>query len=544
MKKHVFLICLIIALSLPLVWPFFQAGYFPTHDGEWAVVRLGAMHRAFIDHHFPARWAGNLNFGYGYPLFNFTYPLPYYIGELFNIIGFGLVGSIKLLFVLSVFLSGGGMFLLGKELYGKTGGFFAALFYLYIPYRMVNLYVRGSIGESLSLALFPFLFLSVYKIVKGGSWRWSALLGVLYGSLLLMHNVSALLFSPFLFAFALFLLWREKNILIIGKRLLIGFVLGIMQACFFLIPAILEKQQIVLSQTKLTNISEYFVTLPQLIMPSWGYESYGQENGMSVQLGWSHLLAILLVAWLLARKKNRDDKLIVGWLSIMSLLLLVALILPVSLPFWQNAPLFSDVDFPWRVLGPAIFFVSLPLGMLTMKKLTTLLGAILLLVAIFATLPYAKAQNVSDFPDGYYFTNEATTTSTDELMPIWVKEKPKERAPEKVEIANGEGRINELVSRSIKTSFQLDVVEESRIRINTIYFPGWEVNVDGKPAHVGYDNPSGVIEFAIDRGKHFVTATFIETPLRVVSNIISIIALLFIATLFSFPKLWQKRLGF
>jgi len=76
-KKVYIYIFILIALSLLVIGPFFKPGFFETHDGGWAVVRLGAMHRAFADLHLPARWAGELNFGYGYPLFEFTYPLPY-----------------------------------------------------------------------------------------------------------------------------------------------------------------------------------------------------------------------------------------------------------------------------------------------------------------------------------------------------------------------------------------------------------------------------------------------------------------------------------
>src|SRR5579872_6665755 len=89
---------LVIILTLPVLLPYFHAGYFPTHDGEWAVVRLSDMYREIRDHQFPPRYSSNLNFGYGYPLFNFTYPLPYYLGLIIHLFKFGFVDSIKILF--------------------------------------------------------------------------------------------------------------------------------------------------------------------------------------------------------------------------------------------------------------------------------------------------------------------------------------------------------------------------------------------------------------------------------------------------------------
>src|SRR5436305_12330593 len=103
--KPLAIITIAFLVSLPIIFPLFHSGYFPTHDGEWAVVRLGDMFRTLRDHQFPARYSGYLNFGYGYPLFNFVYPAPYYVGMIFHLFKIGLVDSIKLLFALSVILS-------------------------------------------------------------------------------------------------------------------------------------------------------------------------------------------------------------------------------------------------------------------------------------------------------------------------------------------------------------------------------------------------------------------------------------------------------
>jgi uncharacterized membrane protein len=144
MKRFVPVIFLFILCALYAL-PYFRTGYFPTHDGEWAVVRLAEMNRELRDGQFPPRWSDYLNHGYGYPLFTFTYPLPYYLGAFLNQLGFGLVGAIKALFVLSIFLSGYFMFLFGRSLIGTAGGLIAAALYVAAPFRLVDLYVRGSI---------------------------------------------------------------------------------------------------------------------------------------------------------------------------------------------------------------------------------------------------------------------------------------------------------------------------------------------------------------------------------------------------------------
>src|SRR5258708_2602213 len=112
LRPNIFILLLVsFFVSVPLIVPYLHSGYFPTHDGEWAVVRLGDMYRELKDLQFPARYSGNLNFGYGYPLFEFAYPLPYYLGFFIHLFHISFVNSMKILFVLTVPFSFFGMFL-------------------------------------------------------------------------------------------------------------------------------------------------------------------------------------------------------------------------------------------------------------------------------------------------------------------------------------------------------------------------------------------------------------------------------------------------
>lgn len=533
MKKTSFFLFLIFLLSLPLVFPFFRSGYFPTHDGEWAVVRLGAMHRALMAGHFPVRWAGNLNYAFGYPLFLFTYPLPYYLGEVFYLLGFGLVGAVKTLFVLSVIFSGLAMFLLGKELFGSMGGLIAAIFYLYAPFRLVDLYVRGSLGESLAFIFFPLLFWILLKISRGGDY-WLAIGAVSFAGLLLTHNVSALLFTPFLIAFAVLLIFKtskEKRIPLV-RQMLSVFILGLGLSAFFLIPALAEKGNIILSQVPLADIKKHFVKISQLIIPGWGYGSPGSEDAFSFQLGWVHLIGLLLALgfWLQEKKKKSFPSLVFAFSSF-SLVVLVFLMLPVSFLFWEKMPLFSEIDFPWRALGLATFFLAVSLGYLAINRYSRYFAVGLAILVILVNLGCAKPSGFIDYDDAYYLTNEATTTSMDELMPIWVKEKPLERPKEKVEILSGEGGIENLAFNAKKVSFAVEAETELEVQINTIYFPGWRVKTNGKETPLQYQNEKGAMRFTVEPGKHQALAEFGETPLRFLADMISLTSLVFVGGL-------------
>src|SRR3989344_1816710 len=133
MKKVLAILFFSFCISIPVILPFFHSGYFPTHDGEWAVVRMTDMFRILRDFQIPARYSGELNFGYGYPLFNFAYPLPYYLGVVIHLLGFGFVNTIKILFAGSVVFSAFFMFLASKNLWKNTwAGLILAIMYVYL----------------------------------------------------------------------------------------------------------------------------------------------------------------------------------------------------------------------------------------------------------------------------------------------------------------------------------------------------------------------------------------------------------------------------
>src|SRR3989338_11152502 len=258
-KAYFYIILFLLIISLPVILPFFHQGYFPTHDGEWAVVRMAEMFREIRDHQFPARYSGYLNFGYGYPLFNFAYPFPYYLGTGLHLLGFGFVDSVKIIFAMTVPLSALFMFLASRELWGSIlAGFSSALLYIYLPYRMVDLYVRGSIGESLAFVFFAAIFYILVKIISNNYSKFLIIIGaILYAMLIATHNSMAVLFTVVLgLLLACFLITERKKDKIFP--LLILFVFGIGLSAFFWLPAIFEKKNILLSVVPIADRGLYY----------------------------------------------------------------------------------------------------------------------------------------------------------------------------------------------------------------------------------------------------------------------------------------------
>src|SRR3989337_4591724 len=104
-------------LSVFSILPFFSPGFFTVHD-DTQVARVFEMGKSLNDGMFPVRWVQDLGYGYGYPIFNFYAPLPYYVGGFFTLLGFDALISTKIMMIVGIILSGVFMYLLTQELWG------------------------------------------------------------------------------------------------------------------------------------------------------------------------------------------------------------------------------------------------------------------------------------------------------------------------------------------------------------------------------------------------------------------------------------------
>lgn len=540
MKKILAILFFSFCISIPVILPFFHTGYFPTHDGEWAVVRLADMFRTLRDFQIPARYSGELNFGYGYPLFNFAYPLPYYLGISIYMLGAGFVDAIKILFASSVLLSAFFMFLASRALWKNTwAGAISAILYVYFPYRMVDLYVRGSIGESLSFVLFPLLFYLAIKLTGEFSFLLTGCIAVSVAFLIMTHNIMTVLFLPLYIIFILIQVFLKNKKAV--KPFFISIILGFGLSAFFWIPALFEKNNILLAKIPIADRNLYFVKLEQFISSRWGYGVPTDPNGFSYQFGLAHLaiIFIIILSLLFVFIKNKYSikeysVKIALLLTILTLFFTFLLFKPSDF-LWKNLPLLSEINYPWIALGILGFLVSLLSGFLCKQVVGRYSMIVFGIVAVLMVLPYAKPQKYINNPDSYYLTNDATTTSSNELMPLWVKKMPLQRPVSKVEIIRGNVDIQNVFYNSKQIIFSADALSKSVIRVNTIYFPGWSASVDKINVPVSYANEKGVMDISIASGRHVVQVNFGETQLRLISDIISLSSL-FILLFFTMKR--------
>lgn len=121
MKKYLIILIIILATVIASR-DLFKRGYFSMHD-DLQIGRLYEMELCFRDGQIPCRWVPDMGYSYGYPLFNYYPPFPYYLGMIFRGLGFSFIDSTKILFILGFLASAVFMFFLGQELWGGSWWF-------------------------------------------------------------------------------------------------------------------------------------------------------------------------------------------------------------------------------------------------------------------------------------------------------------------------------------------------------------------------------------------------------------------------------------
>lgn len=558
LKKENFLPLLIVLISglLASRTLIFQQGYFNMHD-DLQMMRQLSMEKCFLDLQIPCRWIPDMGYGYGFPLFNFYPPLPYLVGELFRVVGFSFITTAKLTFALSIIFSGVGMYYLAKEFFGKYGGILSSIFYIWAPYHAVDVYVRGAMNESWALVFFPLIFFFGYKLIVENkkSFKWTMLLSLSYFGLFTSHNLMVLIFSPFFGLWCLLWLYRNKSWRQI-PYLVAASVGSLTLSAFFTIPAIVENKYTWLKSQLVGyyDYSAHFVTIKQLLISRfWGYgpSVWLEYDGMSFQAGHIHWILSLVIFALVIYKliKAKSDKKIT--LSASELIIIFLFIMgwltafmthSKATPIYQTLPFLALVQFSWRFLTLVIFAFSFLAGAIVLfvrKSLLSYVVAFLSLLIIFMGWNYFLPQGgkMGKLSDQEKFSAAAwdlqQTAGIYDYLPLTAQEAPKgpqkvlaEVVDDKGDIAKRQDQISKFDQRTDFARFTVNTDSDIKVRINIFEFPGWVVYVNGqeKEKYVPEFEKWGRMWIDLPPGEHTVVVEFRNTPVRTISNWLSIIS--------------------
>ncbi|MFA5749865.1 MAG: hypothetical protein WC895_01435 [Candidatus Shapirobacteria bacterium] len=573
-KHKFFWVILTFILTIPAFSFLLKPGFYNMHD-DMQMIRQLEIEKCLKDGQIPCRWTPDLGYGYGYPLFNFYPPMPYIVGQVYRTLGFSFVNSVKATAVTQIVLASLFMYLLGSSVFGKVGGLISALFYTYAPYHALNIFVRGAMNEAWAAVFFPLIFYFSRRLVLENKKRFIVGLGASFAGLLLSHNPMALTFTPILFLWVVFWLFTKfkkpfslffKEQLPIILKLALSGIFAASLTAFYTLPVIFESKYVQIDTmfAGYYNFSVHFAGLFQLFISNFwgdGASVWGPNDDMSFMIGYLQwiipTLILIFIIYSFFRNKYKINKNL--WLLVLLIFMGFATVFMThnkSTFIWLLIPTIQKIQFPWRFLNLSVFLFSLSAGGLILifkdifsKKLQILITTLIVVVLIILNISYFTPIHFGPITDAQKFSGKAwinqVTSGIYDYLPKTARIAALGPAKDFVDEINPSNTTFS-VTNSQKGSdwmlFDLNISQKASVTLAQMAFPGFKVTNNGKPISYKIEPELGRIVVDLNTGKHQLLVKFTDTPIRSVSNYISLIAWLFLIIFLSRP-LWNKLIS-
>ena len=519
-------------------------------DSPFLFFRLHQLVANLRDGVFPARWMPDAAYGLGYPFFNYYAALPYYLGALFNLIGFDLLVSIKLVQTLGFVFAAWGMYhWADRHTPTRSVAWLIAVAYTFAPFHLINIYVRGdSLSEFYAFVFYPLILWSIERVIE--SPRAFAWLALSYGGLIMTHNVSALIFSPFVVLYAVMRGASARVTKSTWLALIGGLLVSFALSAWFWLPALGEANLVQLDNqtTGYFNYAEHF-RAANLVQNSIGFDyaiTVDPQSGTPFAMGLAQAigtgagLIALLATWRRARDRSFRAFVVLG------LIVSTLMITPLSKVLWDTLPLLPLTQFPWRFLSIQAVFASVTIGYLAscfLPPASRVVASIVIGLSLAAAvlLPLQpdylpiRADEITPARLQLYeaFTGNIGTTIRAEYLPRSTLPRPytgpmvnePSAVPLRASIISGEAVVTQQTRQATRQIWAAQVQSvRATLAVPLLYWPGWTATIDGQAAAIGAAPDLGYIEIDVPQGAHQIVFELSRTPLRLIAELVSLTA--------------------
>ena len=573
----------VFGLATLAAWPLLTRHSLPTFtDAEMHVYRtyeILAGWRAGVAY---LRWAPDLFYAFGYPVFHYYAPLSYYLGAAYGALWGGPVAGVKFVLVASAYVGAAGMFLFVRDRWGSLAAIVSVAAFTLAPYVVyIDPQARGDAPEALAIALAPLLLWAFARLRRTASPGDVVVAAVVLAATILAHNLMALVFFGLLVAwlvwdvfsgqtfFKAWFLTEQGTGTAVRRRvvtaLAAGVVLGLALAAFMWLPAIVERDAVQFRNVAagtFFDFRRYFIDVGELFSPAQIFDLGATQMRFHYSVGlpqWA--LALLGTLTVFSVRRRRFSVLFFAFAA----LGLAYLMLPASIQVWNAIPQMAYFQFPTRFLGPA----AVVFGVLAGAAVSWVDGArwkwapltaagVAVAVCMIGAMPLLYPPQWPDFGpvsaqrilDTELNGRGIGTTSANDFLPVGAKIVP---GPQPVYLETYKnGQPDKLNRATLPAGTQVTLLHHGPeddhyavtggsgfvFRVFTFYFPGWTAYVDGVKTDITLSEPEGWITFWVPAGAHDVALRFENTPPRWLASAISALAALGLLGLFA----WRLRL--
>lgn len=321
---------------------------------------------------FPIRIQSYWNYGHGYAVSMFYGDLFLFFPAGLMMIGFPIMAAYKLfIFVLlavTAIIAYHSFYQCSKDEYAAL---FGSMVYLLVPYRFLNIYNRGALGECLSMAFLPLVCCGMYLLytedINSSSYKrykWYIIWGI--SAVLQSHLISTEMAVVFMTVFCI-LFWKKTFRKETFGQLFEAAVIALLINMWFWLPMIYMMNADIYHLQSITRETVqdrgvYLAGILQLL-PNRGWAQTGMYNCEPVQIGAGALmLLIIYIVWLGWRRRDSWNK--AG--KILAAFSILTIVMSLRYLPWDAAMkipglgyIVSSLQFPSRWMVLATLFVSM-----------------------------------------------------------------------------------------------------------------------------------------------------------------------------------------
>ncbi len=550
----------ILAATMPLWWH--PAPFYVMDDGMGHLFRMLEFDRVVHEGVFYPRWAPDLAFGYGYPVFNFYAPLTDYLAESLHLLGLTLPDAIKVIFALAVLLAASAAYSLGAELFNdhkenRLIGSLVAATYVLFPYFLLDLYTRAAIAEALGAALLPWLIWIWRRLLYSQTVGSLLLAALCSAALVLTHNLTALVALPVLGVYLVYEwlhLPRNRRLRPIWMGALAA-ALGASLAAIYWLPLFAELSLVGMSRADkqlLVLVEENFLSLRDVIQFSWAYNYTGAPFPLALTPVLFGMLGALVVLVLARCRRERTTILFFSAVALVS----VVLMIDWTKSIWLRLPLLRSIQFPWRLSVFVGLGVALAVGGLAASTVHSrwfeavrirstraadwigfAFAAGLVSLCIWVSVSNLSLRRMNNLqgdvalPQLVRFEMDQRTIglgTMNEYMPLTVQALPRRLNPA-APIPEPTIRLEEY--NSLRRAFAVSSTQPISITLHAFYFPDWRVTIDGQSVTANPSTPMGLLTVDVPAGSHRVQVELVDTLPRRIGTILSGLGALIVVAL-------------
>lgn len=340
-----------LLIAIPFIWVQIRT----TDDGWLHLIRLIGLDNSVSEGEFPFLITSYICRNFGYSMLAFYPPIVTYIPYILGVISCAFNVGIKIFAALTVVFSGIFMYNFINEVTKNKGlSFLSAIIYMIFPYRLEVLYNRFAIGEFTAFLFIPIVFQGLHSLLNGdGKRHFYIAIGAI--GLLLSHTISTIFTALFCVIYILFNVKKffRKDVII---KCVINVIVILLITAFFTIPMFEFKSQ-----------ARYSIFEPDIMKTSGKYtqtrtielwqflKDKVESNPVSFLVGIPTLimLCITILSYRYIDKKYKDFYLISLILGILSVFMCTK-----YFPWIYMPQLLNNIQYPWRMIGFAMFFFT------------------------------------------------------------------------------------------------------------------------------------------------------------------------------------------